>query len=392
MRPTLTSRAVFRGRREVRWSPKRLVDDVSDNLECQAGPRSGGSRTTIPRVSSIGLLSCGVSDMQVDAEWAGQVLDWLDQRRHPVGAFLKARHVGRERLGHGEKISVESLAAIMEFGEACTGDRHFGLHRGGEFRPEIGGVLAYLAMCSETVEQGFDNLKRYVSISSDGFAIDFNRDEAACKLVLHVSDPTWARCNHLSEFAFARFLKCLRLITNSRLRPLRVEFVHPRKEPDSECQHFFGSTVSFACKVDAVEFARDVLAMRTHTSDKRLSLFLQRYADGLLQQARSKGEESFADAVAAAIVRLLPSGDVSLSKVARLLNMSERTTRRRLERAGLSFNELLRRMRQDLAETWLETGEFDIKHISFLVGYSDVSAFSRAYKRWTGRSPSRGRS
>lgn len=51
-----------------------------------------------------------------------------------------------------------------------------------------------------------------------------------------------------------------------------------------------------------------------------------------------------------------------------------------------------RRMRQDLAETWLGTGEFDIKHISFLVGYSDVSAFPRAYKRWTGRSQSHGRS
>src|SRR5262245_18388755 len=123
--------------------------------------------------------------MHIDAEWAGQVVEWLDHRRHPVGAFLEALHVGRERLGHGEKISVESFAAIMEFGEACTGDSHFGLHRGGEFRPDIGSVLAYLAMCSETVDEGFDNLTRYVSISSDGFALNFHRDEVACRLVLH---------------------------------------------------------------------------------------------------------------------------------------------------------------------------------------------------------------
>jgi AraC-like DNA-binding protein len=72
--------------------------------------------------------------------------------------------------------------------------------------------------------------------------------------------------------------------------------------------------------------------------------------------------------------------------------MSERTMQRRLEQAGLSFNGLVRQLRQELAEAWLQTGKFDIKHISYLLGYSDVSAFSRAYKRWTGLSPSHGRS
>jgi AraC-like DNA-binding protein len=330
--------------------------------------------------------------MQVDAEWAEQVVDWLDQRRYSVGPFLESIHVARDRLRHGEKLSAESLEAIMKFGETCTGDQHFALHRGGEFRPEIGGVLAYLAMCSETVEEGFDNLKRYISISSDAFAIDFDKYRANCRLVLHVSDRVWARSKHLSEFAFARVLRCLRLITNSRLRPERVSFMHRRREPDSECQRFFGCNVSFARKVDTIEFARNVLGMHTHASNKRLNLFLRKYADGLLQQVESKAERSFTSAVTSAVARLLPTGNVSLGEVARLLNMSERTTRRHLRHAGLSFSELVRQMRHDLAESWLETREFDIKHISFLVGYSDVSAFSRAYKRWTGRSPTHGRS
>jgi AraC-like DNA-binding protein len=168
--------------------------------------------------------------------------------------------------------------------------------------------------------------------------------------------------------------------------------MHRRKEPDLECQRFFGSSVNFACKVDTIEFAQNILRMHPHTADKRLSLFLRRYADGLLQKMGSKKDKPFADAVTSAVARLLPTGNVTLCTVARLLNMSERTTRRHLKRAGLSFGELVRQMRQDLAETWLESQEFEIKHISFLVGYSDVSAFSRAYKRWTGRSPSHGRS
>jgi AraC-like DNA-binding protein len=326
--------------------------------------------------------------MQVDAEWAEQVVRWLDQHRHPIGPFLKTIHVVRDRLHHGEMISAAHFAAIMEFGESCTGDAHFGLHRGGEFHPEIGGVLAHMAMCAETIEEGFDLLKRYVSIWSDGFAIEFAKEETAGRLELHAFDPAWTKCKHLSEFAFARHLKCLRLITDSRLSPALVEFVHRRNEPDRECQRFFGCTVGFARKVDAVKLESSVLTMRTRSANRRLSLFLRRYADGLLQQVRSNSKDSFADEVTSAIARLLPTGDISLRNVARSLNISERTTRRRLERAGLSFGELVRRMRQRLAETWLESGEFDIKHISFLVGYSDVSAFSRAYKRWTGCSPS----
>jgi AraC-like DNA-binding protein len=300
-------------------------------------------------------------------------------------------HVARNRLVHGEKISAESLAGIMEFGEANTGDRYFGLHRGSEFRLEGGGLLAYLGVCSETVEEVFNNLTRYVATSSDGFAIGSDRGEAAFRLMLHVSDPLWSSCNHLSEFVFARFLKCLRLITNSQMHPVEVQFAHARKEPDSECQRFFRCKVRFSRNIDAAEWTRSVLEMRIPTSDARLNLLLRKYGDRLLQQVKSKTDESFADEVTAAAARFLSSGNVSVRKVSRSLNVSERTMQRRLEQAGLSFNGLVRQLRQELAEAWLQTGKFDIKHISYMLGYSDVSAFSRAYKRWTGLSPTQGR-
>jgi AraC-like DNA-binding protein len=231
-----------------------------------------------------------------------------------------------------------------------------------------------------------------VATSSDGFAIGSDRGETTFRLMLHVSDPLWSSCNHLSEFVFARFLKCLRLITNSQMHPLEVQFAHGRKEPDAECQRLFQCKVRFSRNIDAAEWTQGVLEMRIPTSDARLNLLLRRYGDRLLQQVKSKTDESFADEVTAAAARLLSSGSVSVRKVSRLLNMSERTMQRRLEQADLSFNGLVRQLRQELAEAWLQTGKFDIKHISYLLGYSDVSAFSRAYKRWTGLSPSQGRS
>jgi AraC-like DNA-binding protein len=114
---------------------------------------------------------------------------------------------------------------------------------------------------------------------------------------------------------------------------------------------------------------------------------LRSYADGLLKQVRPKGRDSLADKAAAVIAQRLSSGEASLRDVARRLHLSERTLRRRLQESGVTFNDLVSRVRRDLADDWLQRTDFNVKHISYLLGYSDAAAFSRAYKRWTGRSP-----
>ena len=59
----------------------------------------------------------------------------------------------------------------------------------------------------------------------------------------------------------------------------------------------------------------------------------------------------------------------------------------RLKESGVTFGELVGRVRRDLADDRLRRTDFNVKHISYLLGYSEPAAFSRAYKRWTGRSP-----
>ncbi len=93
----------------------------------------------------------------------------------------------------------------------------------------------------------------------------------------------------------------------------------------------------------------------------------------------------------AIVAERLGSGRTSLRDVAQQMGISERTLRRRLTDAGTSFSALVSRKRIDLANGWLSSTDFDLKHISFLLGYSEPAAFSRAFKRWTGDSPGRRR-
>ncbi|MBT8371214.1 MAG: helix-turn-helix transcriptional regulator, partial [Desulfobacterales bacterium] len=97
------------------------------------------------------------------------------------------------------------------------------------------------------------------------------------------------------------------------------------------------------------------------------------------------------DRVTAVIVDMLPSGGIADEKIAESLNMSVRSLQRRLKEVGTTFRGILDMVRKDLAETYVLDPEIELVEIAFLLGFSDQSAFSRAFRRWTGNSPSEAR-
>ena len=89
-----------------------------------------------------------------------------------------------------------------------------------------------------------------------------------------------------------------------------------------------------------------------------------------------------------AISSLLPHGRVVVDAVARSLGMSKRTLARKLSDEGLNFTEVLQQLRRDLAVRYLDDPKLNISKIAWLLGFNEVSAFTHAFKRWTGRTPS----
>ena len=102
-------------------------------------------------------------------------------------------------------------------------------------------------------------------------------------------------------------------------------------------------------------------------------------------------KENIIDRVTAVIVDMLPSGGVVEESVAKTLNMSVRSLQRRLQQVGTTFRTLFETARRDLASTYVEDPEIELVEVAFLLGFSDQSAFSRAFKRWTGHTPSEAR-
>ena len=98
-------------------------------------------------------------------------------------------------------------------------------------------------------------------------------------------------------------------------------------------------------------------------------------------------KDDIIDRVTAAIVDLLPSGGIADEKIAASLNMSVRSLQRRLKEVGTTFRKLLDTIREDLATTYVQDPEIELAEVAFLLGFSDQSAFSRAFRRWKDKSP-----
>jgi AraC-like DNA-binding protein len=327
--------------------------------------------------------------MQLNADWAGETVAWLRQRKVNLRPLFAAQGIDPRDLRFGRQIDARHFAAILDFGAAALGDDHFGLHRGGAFHMKNGGVIAYLAVCAETVQAAIQGFQRYASVVCDGFSAEMKADRAGTQLIVRAADPIWRQSPHLGEFGTARMIGALRSITGVALSPLEVRLMHPRGVAPSECRRFFGCPVEYGAAADIVRFSKDVLAIRIPTADSRLGHILRAYADSLLHQVPAQPDASLEERVMAIVADRLGSGRLTLGDVARELGLSDRTLRRRLREAGTSFSALVERKRVDLAREWLTDTDFDLKHISFLLGYSEPAAFSRAFKRRTGSSPGR---
>ena len=141
--------------------------------------------------------------------------------------------------------------------------------------------------------------------------------------------------------------------------------------------------------------AQDCLTLKTKDADQRLpggNPHLAQINDRIIiRYLASLSNDDIIHRTQTAIIDLLPSGNVSDKKVARTLFLSERSLQHKLQQTGSSFRKLRARTREKRAQPYIQDPDVDLTEIAFLLGFSEHSSFSRAYKRWTGQTPSASR-
>jgi AraC-like DNA-binding protein len=177
------------------------------------------------------------------------------------------------------------------------------------------------------------------------------------------------------------------MLTGQNIVPLHFSIAHHRSGSASEMARFVGTKVEFGAATDELILNLDARELPLIHSDPYLNDLLLKYCEAALADRRGDMSQ-LRTRVENAISSLLPHGRMLVEDVARSLGMSERTLARKLSDEGLNLTEILQQLRRDLAVRYLDDRKLHVSKIAWLLGFHEVSAFTHAFKRWTGKTPS----
>lgn len=282
--------------------------------------------------------------------------------------------------------SAPDIMSFFEQGALLTKNDLFGfqLAQGQDSRRV--GLVCYVGLAAPTVAAFLTNYARYARIYSDVLELDFShlKDNGLVGWQYGIS-PSVARRQYV-EYTSTVFLNTLRHFSESNIVPLQVSFQHLRRGNINVLEAGYGCRVSFGSDRNSIEFRAKDLDLPLISADHQLLLVLQSYADQVLAE-KSRELPGLVFEVERVIADLLARGEATLDNVATQMGMSPRTLSRKLAVEGTSFFRVLEDLRKSLSKSYLRDSDLVLAEIAFLLGYSGLSSFNEAFKRWTGSSP-----
>ena len=308
-----------------------------------------------------------------------------------VEARLREAHLTvRQIEDSGARLRVRDQISFLNLVASDLGDDFLGFHLalGPDLR-EFGWIY-YVAASSENLREALRQTARYSSIVNEGISARYVDNG---RVAMTINSVGFGRHldRHQIEFSMTLLLRMGRQLTGFRLTPIQMKFIHRRDHLCSGFVDFFGSELEFGAAADEATFATSVGDASIISADPFLNKLLITCGEEALAR-RPTHRYSFRSSVESAIVPLLPHGKARSDEIAHRLGLSGRTLARHLESEGLTFSGVLASLRCDLAKRYLADNNLSISQIAWLLGYQEISAFTHAFRRWTGHTPRQVRS
>jgi AraC-like DNA-binding protein len=336
-----------------------------------AGKRAHPGLGSMPRVNGgISRAACA------QARSAGVELSELLKK-----ANLTIEQISQPQTPIAARDQVNLLNVLAE---ACS-DELLGFHVSQTIELRDAALLFYVLASSDTLLDALRRVARYSSLVNEG-VVQRCAVGATIDITLSYSGISRHLDRHQAECWMALLMRILRHLSKRNIHAAHVHFVHARIKQSRELNSYFGGAVEFGADLDQISFPLSVGDIAVASADTYLNKLLVHYCEeALTHRPRSRG--SFRTQVENALVPRLPHAEFRASDIARELGVSQRTLARRLSEEGVSFTALLDELRLDLANRYLAEDIAPVSQIAWLLGYQQVSAFSKAYRRWTGHSP-----
>lgn len=303
-----------------------------------------------------------------------------DKMLDEVGVDLQAAARGDQR------VPFELVDRFWALAVEATGNPTIGLDVVEDMNPAVYRSLGVALLCSSTLRDFFNRFERFFAVISTLETTQFedNREYASFSDHSQVDYSKATVGCHADAFA-AFVVKFIRLVYKPDYSPLKIELAWtPPEEFHQKYHDWFGCKVEFGFDDSRVFIDKQDLDVELFGSNPDIAMQNDQLALSVLERMRKL---DLPEQVYSKLIEFLPAGDCSREKVARSLAMSESAFQKKLKAAGTSYQELLDETRTELAKLHLSEPDMSVDEVAYLLGFSDCSNFTRAFKRWLGVSP-----
>lgn len=338
--------------------------------------------------SSLNIDSHSAAHLTCTVALYRSLVDYCRQQGIAIRPLLEIASLTEDDLNDiDRRIPVQAFDTALETAAELSGDPCFGIHFGEDIKPGHYGAVGLAAMSCEKAGELLHFQLRFQALVSDSLFTQISDSPLGLELQVKPKLASFTQNRVHEETAFSSWITLARWITGLKDQyPQRVNFTSAPPPDPSEHHRVFGPNIFWQQAQLSITFSHALMDSRIPQANPQLRQQLEAQA---LEQLRALGalQAPLLVDVQQRITQQLCDGNPEINAVAEQLGITTRTLQRKLSELDSSFSQLLDQTRHDLAMGYIKQPKLSLTEIAFLLGFSEQSAFNRAFKRWTQMPP-----
>lgn len=320
------------------------------------------------------------------SSWGRAIRRALDRAGLDSGALFAEAGLDLAALDDpNARYPLRNTTRLWALAVQASGDPAFGLAVAGQVTQTTFHALGYALSASSTLREGFERIVRYFRLVTDAVDLEFSEQGGEyCFRLSPLPGPVQPAPESVDAF-ISLFVRFCRSRLGREFSPLSVSLRRAAPADASGFERILRCPIAFGSEDNAIWFPREPFERRLEDANPELA---RHHDEIVLAYLARFDRENLRARVRAVLTALLPTGLPSAETVADSLHLSLRSLQRKLAEEGSSYDALLNDTRRELALSYLQDRRYSMGEITFLLGFSDTSSFTRAFRRWAGCSPS----